>query len=99
MGAPKYGLFVVCGEVPNSMSRRDEVWSEVLQFVKSHGKFRISDLEFEDEQRATVRRVLREMEKYGWLGRNSQLDATWRLGEKGKKLLNVHPDIIRYSEE
>ncbi len=81
------------------MGQRDVVWSEVLQVVKSHGKFRTSDLEFEDEQRATVRRVLREIEKYGWLGRESKLDATWRLGEKGRKLLNVHPDIIKYSEE
>lgn len=39
------------------------------------------------------------MENHGWLGRKSQLDATWRLGEKGKQLLNVHPDIIKYSEE
>lgn len=99
MGAHIYCIFVVCGEVPNNMTWRDDVWSEALQLVRSRGKFRISELEFKDGQRATVRRTLREMEQFGWLRRDSQLDATWRLGEEGKKLLNVHPNIIRHSEE
>lgn len=99
MRARIYELIVVYDEISNNMTQRDEVWNKALQLVKSQGKFRISELEFNDGQRTTVRRTLREMEQFGWIGRKSQLDATWRLGEEGKKSLNVHPDIIRYSEE
>jgi hypothetical protein len=78
---------------------RDHVWSTVLLEIRKTGQFVISDLPFNDEQRHTVRRVLREMEKLGWLARENKRAATWRMGEMAKLHLNVSRDLIEESWE
>ena len=76
------------------MTLRDNVWSTVLLQLRRTGQFRISDLPYNREQRHTVRRVLREMEALGWLGRESKRAATWRIGEEAELHLNVSRDHI-----
>lgn len=76
------------------MTLRDEVWDATLKQLVKTGKFRIGDLPFEDGERHTVRRVLREMEETGWLTRDNARAATWRMGEKATRHLNVSPDHI-----
>lgn len=74
------------------MTLRDEVWHHVLLQLIKHGPFKISDLPFNEKQRHTARRVLREMEDTGWLTRESNRAAIWKPGEKAKLCLNIHPD-------
>ena len=81
------------------MGIRDEAWSAVLLELRRSGQFRISDLPFNDEQRHTVRRVLREMESLGWLARESKRAATWRIGEEAELHLNVSRDHIEQAWE
>lgn len=76
------------------MTLRDHVWSTVLLQLRRTGQFRISDLPYDDEQRHTVRRVLREMEALGWLARESKRAATWRIGEEAELHLNVSRNNI-----
>jgi len=76
------------------MTLRDKTWSVVLLELRRSGRFVISDLPFNDEQRHTVRRVLREMEAMGWLARENNRAATWRIGEKAELHLNVSRDHI-----
>lgn len=63
------------------MTLRDDVWNSVLRQLIKTGKFKISDLPFDESKRHTVRRVLREMEELGWLSRENDRSATWRMGE------------------
>jgi hypothetical protein len=76
------------------MTLRDRVWSTVLIELRRRGKFRISELPFDEGERHTTRRVLKEMEEKGWLGRESPRAATWRIGELGELYLNVPEDHI-----
>jgi hypothetical protein len=78
---------------------RDEVWHEAIVQLRKTGKFKICDLPFEAKKRHTVRRVLREMEKMGWLTRDSKYSSIWRLGRLAKELLNVSSDLIDESQE
>jgi len=77
------------------MTLRDKIWDEVLDELRCTGRFKISDLDFHKSKRHTVRRVLREMEDYGWLRRTSERAATWRLGPKAEMHLNVSADHIK----
>lgn len=81
------------------MTLRDNVWNAVLKQLIRTGKFMISDLPFTEEQRHTVRRVLREMEDLGWLERESKKAATWRLGLIGATHLNISADKIEKARE
>ncbi len=74
------------------MTLRDDVWNHVLVQLRKTGQFKISDLPFNEGQRHTVRRVLREMETLRWLTRDNNRAAIWKLGEVGKQNLNIHPD-------
>lgn len=81
------------------MTTRDKVWSAaLLQLVKT-GKFRVDQLPFNERKRHTVRRVLKEMEGYGWLSRRSKMDATWRMGPKAEMCLNVSQLRIEQSRK
>jgi hypothetical protein len=79
------------------MTTRDEVWDAVLLELVRVGAFRIGDLPFEKSKRHTVRRVLREMEAAGWLEREDDRAATWRMGEKAREGLNVSSERIEQS--
>lgn len=72
-----------------SMTLRDEVWDAALEEIISEGKFLISDLPFEQSERHTVRRVLKELESKDWVTRNNPQSKTWRAGEKAKEMLQL----------
>lgn len=76
------------------MTLRDSVWDAVLRELTTVGEngFKISDLDFDESQRHTVRRVLREMEKLGWLQRNNERGRIWYPGESTKRSLNISED-------
>lgn len=76
------------------MTLRDDVWDEVLTTLTNRGAFKISDLPFQEKQRHTVRRVLREMEEMGWLRRESPQAAFWRIGSKAELLLNIDEEVL-----
>lgn len=65
--------------------------------LKNRGKLKISELPFEEEQRHTVRRVLREMDDLGWVMRESDQAAIWRLGPKAEMVLDVSPEVVEAS--
>jgi len=67
------------------------------QLVKT-GQFRISELPFDESQRHTVRRTLREMETLGWLSRENDRSATWRMGEQAELHLNVSAEKIEAAQ-
>lgn len=71
------------------MTLRDEVWDEVLRTLIKEGKFKISDLKFDESERHTVRRVLRHMEEQGYLRRDTPQAKIWRVGERGREILNL----------
>jgi hypothetical protein len=79
------------------MTTRDAVWDAVLLELVRVGAFRIGDLPFKKSKRHTVRRVLREMEAAGWLEREDNRAATWRMGEKAREGLNVSSERIEQS--
>ena len=80
------------------MTLRDQIWNEVLKQLVQTGYFKISDLPFEEGQRHTVRRVLREMEDLDWLERENNRAAIWRIGDTGKLHLNISADKIRRAQ-
>lgn len=71
------------------MTVRDDVWDASLRLIIERGRFRISDLPFDDGQRHTVRRVLKEMEEDGWLARESSRGKTWYAGPDAKELFQL----------
>jgi len=73
------------------LTLRDQVWDAVLKQILKTGQFRISELPFEEGQRHTVRRTLREMEQRDWLSRENDRAATWRMGET--QYLTKHPRL------
>jgi len=81
------------------MTLRDEVWNAVLKQLVKAGRFRISELPFREDQRYTVRRVLRKMEDMEWLERENKRAATWRMGEKAALHLNISADKIKQAWE
>jgi len=80
------------------MTLRDDIWDDVLFRLVHEGKFKISDLGYDESQRNTVRRVLREMEEQGWLSRESEQASIWRLGPKAEMLMSVDSDVIKDSQ-
>lgn len=76
-------------EVKFNMTLRDEVWDEVLKTIARQDSFKISDLDFTESQRHTVRRVLKEMETLDWLRRDSPQAGIWRTGTRAQEL-NLH---------
>lgn len=79
------------------MTLRDDVWDEVLTTLVNRGQFKIKELPFDESQRHTVRRVLKEMEELGWLTRESEHASIWRIGSKAELLLDVDPDVVESS--
>jgi len=77
------------------MTLRDAVWNAVMKQIVKTGQFKISELPFEEAQRHTVRRVLREMEEMGWLSRESNQSAMWQSGEMAQLCLDIPSDKIR----
>jgi len=77
------------------MTLRDRVWDAALTEIVENGTFLIKDLEFEESQRHTVRRVLGEMEALGWLSRTDSDTRTWQLGQKAEMRLSVSAELIR----
>lgn len=71
------------------MTLRDDVWHEVLSTLATQQKFKISELGFEDSQRHTVRRVLREMESRGYLKRDNKQSPFWQRGPQFEMLSSV----------
>lgn len=66
------------------MTTRDAVWGAVIERIVEDGRFRVSDLPFDESKRHTVRRVLREMEDMEYLYRRDDSPQTWRAGENAK---------------
>lgn len=79
------------------MTLRDEVWDEALTKLKRQGRFKISDLPFDDSERHTVRRTLRNMEDAGWLQRDSEQSPVWRLGSKAELILEADDELVERS--
>lgn len=75
------------------MTLRDQVWDAALRQVYNTGKFKIADLPFDESQRHTVRRALKSMEKHGWLERESERAAIWRLGPRAELILKVNDEV------
>lgn len=80
---------------------RDQVWNAALEQLVAKGKFTITclldELDLGDSKRQTVRRTLNAQEKAGWLERDSKQSSIWRLGWKGRLLLNVSEFTIEQS--
>lgn len=81
------------------MTLRDDVWHEVLTLLTRKGQFKIGELPFTEGQRHTVRRVLREMEKLGYLTRESKRAATWRVSEEAMLILDVDAEAARRRDQ
>lgn len=81
------------------MTIRDEVWNQVIHELVTRGKFKISDLDIEDSQRHTVRRVLKEMESMGFVRRTSEQSSIWRLGRLAELQLDVSDEVIERAKE
>lgn len=75
------------------MTLRDKVWDEALREIHDNGRFKISDLPFDESERHTVRRVLKRMEKSGWLSRETPNSAIWRLGPDAEDFLSVSDEV------
>ena len=80
------------------MTLRGDCWDTVLTILVEEGRFKLSELPFEDSQKHTVRRVVREMESKGWVERKSKQAAIWRIGPKGRLLLDVDEEVIEKSK-
>ncbi|RKD97820.1 BlaI/MecI/CopY family transcriptional regulator [Halopiger aswanensis] len=85
------------------MTMRDQIWNAALEQLVAKGKFKaaevMDELDLSERQRQTVRRTLRQLEEQGWLSRESKQSGIWRLGKKGRMLLNVSEDTIDESRE
>jgi hypothetical protein len=76
------------------MTLRDDCWTTALEQIVRTGKFKLTDLPFKESERHTVRRVLREMEGYSWLTRDSQHASIWRAGPKAEMLMNLSEEKL-----
>lgn len=76
------------------MTVRDSVWDAVLEKLAKHGELKVSDIKrVPGLQRATARRTLRNMERKGWLRRESEVSSVWKKGPKAELLLfSNNPD-------
>lgn len=85
------------------MTLRDNIWNTALENLVENGKFRVSDIiddldEADNSQRKTVQRCLRQLEDKGWLERKSTQSPIWRLGWKGRMLLNISEDKVEQAK-
>ena len=78
---------------------RDEAWNAAIEQLVRTGKFKLIDLPFKESERHTVRRVLREMQSYSWLTRESEHSSIWRAGPKAELLLNISQEKLERSRE
>lgn len=69
------------------MTLRDLVWDDVLRRLPEAETIRLQDLDFDDRQRHTARRVLREMAELGWLERAPTRLHIWTPGPLAKLYL------------
>lgn len=76
------------------MTLRDECWTTALEQVNRTGKFKLADLPFKPSERHTCRRCLREMEKYGWLSRETEHSSIWRAGPKSEMLFDLSEEKL-----
>lgn len=81
------------------MAQRDNIWKEVLKLLARKGQFRISELPCAESQRHTIRRVLREMEVLGYVTRESNRSATWRVSEEAMLVLAVDAESASRREQ
>jgi hypothetical protein len=81
------------------MTLRDESWNAALEQIVRTGKFKLTDLPFRPQERHTVRRVLREMEQYDWLQRESEGSSIWRAGPKAEMLMNLSEQKIELAHQ
>lgn len=81
------------------MTTRDDAWNAALEQIVKTGKFKLTDLPFEQEESHTVTRVLREMERHGWLTRESKYSDIWRVGHKAEMLLNISEEAIEQAKK
>jgi hypothetical protein len=65
-----------------------------LEQVVKTGKFKLADLPFKPSERHTCRRVLREMESYSWLSRDTEHSSIWRAGPKAEMLMNLSQEKL-----
>jgi hypothetical protein len=68
---------------------RDQIWSAIIEQLVIEGEFRVSDLGLDESKNQTIRRVCREMEKMGYLTRDSKRSKTWKAGERADLHLNL----------
>lgn len=80
------------------MTLRDSVWHETIEQLQRTGKFKISDLPFDEGQRHTVRRALKSMEEFGWLERETECSAIWRVGPTARRSLNISVERIEQAQ-
>lgn len=67
--------------------------------IASEGKFKLSELGFEDSEIFTVKRVAREMEGYGWLVRDSPQSGIWRAGPKAKLIFDFDEETLEAARQ
>lgn len=77
------------------MTLRDECWTTALEQIVRTGKFKLTDLPFKQSERHTCRRVLREMEDYQWLTRDTPHSSIWRAGPKAEMLMNLSEQKLK----
>jgi MarR-like DNA-binding transcriptional regulator SgrR of sgrS sRNA len=70
------------------MTIRDDTWDAAFEQLLTTGEFKLTDLPFNESERHTVRRVLREMENKGWLQRETG-SSKWRVGKKAELLMQL----------
>lgn len=81
------------------MTLRDDAWNAVLTQIAATGKFKMGDLPFKKKEAHTVRRALNQMEKFGWLERESRHAAIWRAGPKARSMLRMSDEIREASRQ
>lgn len=79
------------------MTLRDDAWDRILTVLVNRGKFKLSELGFDNSQIHTVRRVCRTMRKKDWLIKESDQAAIWRAGPKAELLLDIDDDVLEAS--
>ena len=82
---------------------RDKIWGEALEQLAANGRFKaihvMEGCGLGEEQRQTVRRTLRAMEEDGWLERDSPQSSIWRIGWKGRMLLDADDEAIERARQ
>lgn len=81
------------------MTLRDDSWNAVLSQIAANGKFKMNHLPFKKKEQHTVRRALNEMEKFGWLERESRHAAIWRAGPKARSMLRMSDEVREESRQ